>query len=105
MKPYSYDDKSQIAKKFITEGELEDLIEVKTSYYKDYFHKGADLYPRSLIFLETEDIKHDLYLVSTDKRILSQAKDVWKKSWVIDEKVNSEYFFTCILSNPYIPSQ
>jgi len=103
LEPYSYDDKKQIAKKFITLGEQEELIEIKTSCYKDLFHKGADLYPRSLIFLETEDIKHNLCLSSTDKRILSQAKDPWKKPMVKDEKINSEYLFTCILSKSLYP--
>jgi len=101
--PYKINDKKNLAKRFIIPEEKEKLIDLKKSPYYDDIHKGADLYPRSLIFVKTEDIGHNLSLISTDKRILKRAKDPWNKEYIKDEKVNNEYLFQCVLSKNVYP--
>ncbi|MFX0010996.1 MAG: N-6 DNA methylase, partial [Candidatus Hermodarchaeota archaeon] len=60
--PYSIEKKNEkiYVKKFIEEKKFEELLPLKESYYKQLFHKGADLNPRSLIFVKSKVVKNNL---------------------------------------------
>ena len=53
--------------------------------------------------MTSEDIKHNLALISTDKRVLSQAKAPWNDEFIKEQKVEKSYLFTCILSKSLYP--
>ena len=88
--------------KLITEEDFKKLIPIKVSEYKKLFHKGADLNPRNLIFINCEKYDASLVKVNPDIRIFKRAKEPWNKIEFKDELVEKEYIFNVIKSTELV---
>ncbi|MBD3212813.1 MAG: N-6 DNA methylase [Candidatus Lokiarchaeota archaeon] len=89
-------------KKLIPKERKNELGNLKESYYKDLFHKGADLNPRNLIFVDIEDINNKYYKINPDERIFKRAKAPWKKREFNNEIVEKKYIFKVIKSTELV---
>jgi SAM-dependent methyltransferase len=88
--------------KLITEDDYKKLIPIKVSEYKKLFHKGADLNPRNLIFINYEKYNTTLVKINPDIRIFKRAKEPWDKIEFKDELVEKEYLFKVIKSTELV---
>ena len=88
--------------KLITEEDYKKLIPIKVSEYKKLFHKGADLNPRNLIFINYEKYDNALVKINSDIRIFKRAKEPWNKIEFKDELVEKEYVFKVIKSTELV---
>jgi len=88
--------------KLITEEDYKKLIPIKVSEYKKLFHKGADLNPRNLIFINCEKYDTSLVKINPDIRIFKRAKEPWDKIEFKDELVEKEYIFKVIKSTELV---
>ncbi len=88
--------------KLITEDDYKNLIPIKVSEYKKLFHKGADLNPRNLTFINCEKYNTTLVKISPDIRIFKRAKEPWNKIEFKDELVEKEYIFKVIKSTELV---
>ena len=88
--------------KLITEEDYKKLIPIKVSEYKKLFHKGADLNPRNLIFINCEKYDTSLVKISPDIRIFKRAKEPWNNIEFKDELVEKEYAFKVIKSTELV---
>jgi len=102
--PYSIEEKGDkiYTKKLITKEEKEKLLPNSESYYKKLFHKGADLNPRNLIFVECEEVKRAQLKINPDKRIFKRAKPPWNRIEFKDEIVEKEFLFKTIKSTELV---
>jgi len=102
--PYSIEKRGTktFVKKIIEKEQLQKLIPLRESYYKNLFHKGADLNPRSLIFVKYENIGIDLYQITCDDRIFKRAKQPWNKKFFITELIEKDYIFKTIKSTELV---
>ena len=102
--PYSIEKKDEriYVKKFIEEKKLEELLPLKESYYKRLFHKGADLNPRSLIFVKSKVLKSDLVEITPDSRIFKKAKVPWDRTFFNHEYVEKDYIFKVVKSTELV---
>ena len=102
--PYSIEKKANkiYTKKFITKELHDELFPTKASFYKDLFHKGADLNPRNLIFVNVSELNDSLVLINPDERIFKKAKNPWTKKEFKDQKVNRENIFKVIKSTELV---
>jgi SAM-dependent methyltransferase len=89
-------------KKLIPKDTKKELGNLKESYYKELFHKGADLNPRNLIFVNIEDINNEYYKINPDERIFKRAKAPWKKKEFNDEIVEKLHIFKVIKSTELV---
>ncbi len=88
--------------KLITEEDYKKLIPIEVSEYKKLFHKGADLNPRNLIFINCEKYNTFLVKINPDIRIFKRAKEPWIKIEFKDELVEKEYVFKVIKSTELV---
>ena len=88
--------------KLITEEDYNKLIPIKVSDYKKLFHKGADLNPRNLIFINCEKFDTTLVKINPDIRIFKRAKEPWNKIEFKDELIEKEYVFKVIKSTELV---
>jgi len=88
--------------KLITEEDYKKLISIKVSEYKKLFHKGADLNPRNLIFINCEKYDNTLVKVNPDIRIFKRAKEPWNKIEFKDELIEKEFVFKVIKSTELV---
>ena len=102
--PYSIETKGEkvFINKFISKKEFGELIHVQTSYYKDLFHKGADLNPRNLIFVTVKNLDRSNVSISPDQRIFKKAKIPWNLRLFQDQQVNKKYIFDVIKSTELV---
>jgi SAM-dependent methyltransferase len=102
--PYSIEKKGTktFVKKIIEKEKLQKLLPLNESYYKKLFHKGADLNPRSLIFMKCENAGNDLYQIKPDKRIYKRAKEPWNKTFFKNELIEKDYIFKVIKSTELV---
>ena len=102
--PYLIETKGEktYTNKLITEEDYKKLIPIKVSEYKKLFHKGADLNPRNLIFINCETYETSLVKVNPDIRIFKRAKEPWNKIEFKDELVEKEHVFNVIKSTELV---
>ncbi|MHA1256728.1 MAG: HsdM family class I SAM-dependent methyltransferase [Promethearchaeota archaeon] len=102
--PYSIEVKGNkiYTKKLIQKDEKEKLLPYSESYYKKLFHKGADLNPRNLIFVECEEVNKSQLNINPDERIFKRAKTPWNKKEFKDEIVEKEFLFKTIKSTELV---
>jgi len=72
------------------------------SHYFDLFHKGADLNPRNLIFIEFKQKSDLLAIINVDKRILKKAKPPWNKIEYLNQIIEKKYIFKCTKSTELV---
>ena len=104
LTPYSIvrkGDKTYV-QKLITKSNYSDLIPVEYSIYKKLFHKGADLNPRSLIFIKFQSKNENLAIVDPDDRIFKRAKSPWDKKVFYESIIEKEYIFKVVKSTELI---
>ena len=102
--PYSIEEKGDkiYTKKLIPKDEKEKLLPNSESYYKKLFHKGADLNPRNLIFVESEELNESQSKINPDERIFKKAKFPWNRKEFKDEIVEKEFLFKTIKSTELV---
>jgi len=102
--PYSIETKGKkiFVNKFISKKEFGELVHAQTSYYKDVFHKGADLNPRNLIFVTVKNIDKSYVNISPDQRIFKKAKVPWNQALFQSQKVNKKYIFNVVKSTELV---
>ena len=102
--PYSIEKKADkvYTRKLIRKELHKELLPTQTSFYKELFHKGADLNPRNLIFVKVSEMNDSLVLINPDERIFKKAKNPWTKKEFKDQKVNREHIFNVIKSTELV---
>jgi len=95
-------DKKTYTKKLISQELKEKLLPYGESPYKKLFHKGADLNPRNLIFVEYVNVNDDLVKIKPDKRIFKKAKAPWNKIEFDADIVENKYLFKVIKSTELV---
>ena len=88
--------------KLVPKDSIEEIYPVKPSYYKKLFHKGADLNPRNLIFVNYENINSNLAKINPDPRIFERAKAPWHRRVFKDEIIELKYIFKVMKSTELI---
>ena len=94
--------KKKFTKKLIYKELKEELLPTIKSYYKDLFHKGADLNPRNLIFVNYEEVNENLIKINPDMRIFKRAKAPWNVKEFCDEIIEKKYIFNVIKSTELV---
>ncbi|MBD3196061.1 MAG: N-6 DNA methylase [Candidatus Lokiarchaeota archaeon] len=89
-------------KKLITEQDYKSLISPSESYYKTSFHKGADLNPRNLIFVETQAIDHSLVRITPDPRVFKRAKKPWNEREFESGVIERDYVYRVVKSTELV---
>ncbi|MFX1275817.1 MAG: class I SAM-dependent DNA methyltransferase [Promethearchaeota archaeon] len=102
--PYSVEKKGNkfYVKKLILKEIKKKLLPTRASYYKNLFHKGADLNPRSLIFVKCEEVNSAFFKINPDKRIFKRAKEPWTEMEYKDQIVEKQYIFNVMKSTELI---
>lgn len=102
--PFSVERKGKKAyiNKLISKERKGDLLPLGESYYKDLFHKGADLNPRNLIFVKEQKINDSLVKINPDKRIFKKSKIPWNKIEFADEVIERKYLFKVVKSTELV---
>ncbi|MFX1411446.1 MAG: N-6 DNA methylase [Promethearchaeota archaeon] len=102
--PYSLEKKGEkrYTRKFILKEKYKELFPIRPSYYKNQFHKGADLNPRNLIFVKHEELNQTLVKINPDIRIFKRAKFPWNKKEFSNEIVEKEFIFKVIKSTELV---
>jgi len=89
-------------KKLISEEEYNLLGNLEESPYKKLFHKGADLNPRNLIFVEITEKNQQHVNIKPDEKIFKRAKVPWNHYEFDNEVVEKEYIFNVIKSTELV---
>ncbi|MHA2129714.1 MAG: hypothetical protein ACW99L_07065, partial [Promethearchaeota archaeon] len=102
--PYSSERKANkiYVNKLVPKQKMEDLLPLKQSYYKKLFHKGADLNPRNLIFVQLEIFNEKLVRINPDERIFKKAKKPWDKKEFKEEIIEKKYLFKTLKSTELV---
>ena len=102
--PFSIEQKGEkiYINKLISKEKLDDLLPLGVSYYKELFHKGADLNPRNLIFVKFQSINDLLAKVNPDERIFKKAKAPWDKKEFENEIIEKKYLFKVFKSTELV---
>ena len=79
--------------KLISKDLKRQLLPCRESYYKKEFHKGADLNPRNLIFVNYDPIDLNHVKINPNQKIFKQAKSPWTKIEFTDELIEKKYLF------------
>ena len=88
--------------KLISKEKLGELLPLGESYYKDLFHKGADLNPRNLIFVKFQTVNVLLAKINPDERIFKKAKTPWNKIEFEDDIIEKKYLFKVLKSTELV---
>ncbi|MFX1268190.1 MAG: N-6 DNA methylase, partial [Promethearchaeota archaeon] len=88
--------------KLVSKEEYQNLIVFKQSEYKKLFHKGADLNPRNLIFIQYERFNNSLVKINPDERIFKRAKAPWNNTEFSNEIIEKQYIFKVIKSTELV---
>ncbi|MBD3228973.1 MAG: N-6 DNA methylase [Candidatus Lokiarchaeota archaeon] len=89
-------------KKLIEANKKLELLPIIKSYYYKNVHKGADLFPRALIFVKIKK-KKDYLIVNRDMEATARSKKPWNKTFFKDIEIEQEYVFKTIKANLLIP--
>ncbi len=102
--PYSIEKKGGkvYTKKLISKENIKNLLPIRESYYKQLFHKGADLNPRNLIFIKFKNVNGSLRKINPDMRIFKRAKVPWNKTEFENVVVERDYIFKVIKSTELV---
>ncbi|MFX1426682.1 MAG: class I SAM-dependent DNA methyltransferase [Promethearchaeota archaeon] len=102
--PFSIEQKGEkvYVKKLIPKEKKDDLLPLGKSIYKDLFHKGADLNPRNLIFVNEYNINDTLAKINPDERIFKKSKTPWNKKEFKDEVIEKKYIFRVVKSTELV---
>ncbi|MEE9378922.1 MAG: N-6 DNA methylase [Candidatus Lokiarchaeia archaeon] len=102
--PYSIEKKGGkvYTKKLISKENIKNLLPIRESYYKQLFHKGADLNPRNLIFIKFKNVNGSLRKINPDMRIFKRAKAPWIKKEFENVVVERDYIFKVIKSTELV---
>lgn len=102
--PYFIEKKGnkKYTKKLILKELKKNLLPNDDSYYKELFHKGADLNPRNLIFVECTEVDDSFFIINPDKKVFKRAKEPWTKIEYKDQLVEKRYIFKVIKSTELI---
>ncbi|TFF89028.1 MAG: hypothetical protein EU549_01955 [Promethearchaeota archaeon] len=90
-------------KKLIRKEDKPNLLPVKKSYYYKHVHKGADLFPRALIFVEFERKNNQIIIANRDLDATARSKKPWKKTYFKNVEIESNYIFKAIKGNLLVP--
>lgn len=104
MVPYNVESRANktYTNKLITREAYKKLLPIETSQYKKLFHKGADLNPRNLIFVQCKEVDDSLVRINPDIRIFKKAKEPWNKKVFMNEIIEKEYLFKVIKSTELV---
>ena len=102
--PYSIEKKANkiYTKKLISKEMRDKLLPTQASFYKELFHKGADLNPRNLIFVKFKKINDSVVSINPDDRIFKKAKEPWTGIEFNDQIVESDHIFKVIKSTELV---
>jgi len=102
--PYAVVQKGEklYVKKLITKKNKAQMIPFAKSYYFNLFHKGADLNPRNLIFVNPKNKSDALFTINTDENILKKAKSPWNMIEYNDQIIEKKYIFKCVKSTELV---
>lgn len=108
LEPYVYFQSSHpsqyLVKKLIKSERKNELLPCSLSDYYDKFIQGADLLPKSLLYVNILNKKRkDQDLCVIDPWISPQAKGKWKRKYFSQEKVECKYLFKATLSRGLYP--
>jgi hypothetical protein len=93
----------QNVKKLIKKEDKSKLMQIKRSnYYKDV-HKGADLFPRTLLFVNTIEKNDDLVIINRDFDATSRSKKAWNDTVFKDVEIEKNYVFEAVKANLLVP--
>ncbi len=90
-------------KRLIKQERKEDLFPVKLSDYYNDFIQGADMIPKSLLYINVIDTVEGGEFSIIDPWISPQAKGKWKKKYFTRERVESKHLFKATLSRGLYP--
>ena len=88
--------------KLIPKDKFGDLLPLEVSSYKTLFHKGADLNPRNLIFVNFTEIDDVLVKINPDNRIFKRAKIPWNEVEYKDNIIEKKYLFKVLKSTELV---
>jgi hypothetical protein len=94
--------KKLFIKKLIPRSKRRDLLPLGESIYKKLFHKGADLNPRNLIFVQTQEVDKVSVKINPDERIFKRAKFPWNKKEFTDQIIEKKYLFKAVKSTELV---
>lgn len=105
--PYAYFQKRAgeryNVKRLIKPDDLEELLPVQLSdYYRDFI-QGADLIPKSLLYVNIISKTEEGRISLIDPWISPQAKGKWKKKYYTRTRVESAHLFKATLSRELYP--
>jgi hypothetical protein len=102
--PYSIKRKGEktYVHKLISKSAYSQLITIEPSVYKKQFHKGADLNPRNLIFINVKSKNQSLALINPDDRIFKRAKVPWNKKIFRNSVIEKDYIFKAVKSTELV---
>jgi len=92
-----------LVKKLIKSQHKEELLPCSLSDYYEKFIQGADLLPKSLLYVHILNNKKDQDLCVIEPWISPQAKGKWKKKYYSQQKVECKYLFKATLSRGLHP--
>ncbi|MHA1750261.1 MAG: N-6 DNA methylase, partial [Promethearchaeota archaeon] len=101
--PFYFNQDDKIAKKYLPLTEKKRLLPYQKSDYIGIFRNGGTIYPKSLIFVTTEDCNDNTCIINTDEKEMKYAKNPWKKFRIKDEKIEKRYIFNLLNSNKLFP--
>ena len=102
--PFSIEQKGKkvFIKKLISKEKKNDLLPLGESFYKELFHKGADLNPRNLIFVKEQKVNDSLVKINPDDRIFKKSKIPWNKREYTNEIIEKKYLFKVVKSTELV---
>ncbi|TXT65698.1 MAG: hypothetical protein BAJALOKI1v1_390018 [Promethearchaeota archaeon] len=107
LEPYVYFELKQgdkyLVKKLIKSNEINALFPCTLSNYYNKFIQGADLLPKSLLYVEIIDEAQKGDIVFIDPWISPQAKGAWKKPFFSNVQVEKQHLFKATLSRGLYP--
>ncbi len=90
------------AKTIIPLHHLELLQKVSSSPYKNKFHQGATLVPRTLVFFKAVKVDDSFYNLSSEPEVLKRAKKKWKFEFY-DKEIETQFRFKSYLNKDLVP--
>jgi hypothetical protein len=107
LEPYVYFETKKgdeyIVKNLIKTELKKDLLPCALSDYYPHFIQGADLLPKSLLYVESTERSNQNDTVDINPWISPQAKGVWKKRYFSDVEVEKDHLFKATLSRGLYP--
>jgi hypothetical protein len=107
LEPYVYFEPKKgekyLVKKLIKSTRKDSLLACSLSDYYPKFIQGADLLPKSLLYVEIKGNSNKYDTIIINPWISTQAKSVWKQKFFSDIRVEKEQIFKATLSRGLYP--